>query len=206
MKSTQSFIRKAIFLSATGFFLTGGTQSALADADKYRLVWNHDPATTITIACCQHNTNDHYLRYGKTDNPSGWVRANVDTITDYQKEIHGSPDILTSYFVNLEELTPDSVYYFQVCEEEGSCDQPSWFKTGSDTPQPFTFIAGGDSRTNAEPRREGNSLLSKLRPLFIAHGGDYLDAGTYDECSWRAVQMVVCIPSILPTETMKMMS
>lgn len=181
MKSTQSFIRKAIFLSATGFFLTGGTQSALAEADKYRLVWNHDPATTITIGWCQNNTNNHYLRYGKTDNPSGWVRANVDTITDYQNEIHGSPDILTSYFVNLEELTPDSAYYFQVCEEGGSCDQPSWFKTGSDTPQPFTFIAGGDSRTNAEPRREGNILVSKLRPLFVAHGGDYLDAGTYDE-------------------------
>ena len=34
MKSTQSVIRKAIFLSATGFFLTGGTQSALADTDN----------------------------------------------------------------------------------------------------------------------------------------------------------------------------
>jgi len=181
MKQKQNFVRKAIFLAATGLFLTGGSQSALAEADKYRLVWNHDPATTMTIGWSQSNTNTHYLRYGETDVPSTWVRADVGTITDYTNDVRGSSNILTSYFVDLEELTPDAAYYFQVCEEGGACGDSSWFKTAPDTAQPFTFIAGGDSRTNEVPRREGNILVSKLRPLFIAHGGDYLDDGTYDE-------------------------
>jgi hypothetical protein len=58
-----------------------------------------------------------------------------------------------------------------------------WFRTAPDTPRPFTFIAGGDTRTNTTPRRAGNRLIAKLRPLFVAFTGDYI--GSDNTTEWN---------------------
>ena len=58
-----------------------------------------------------------------------------------------------------------------------------WFKTAPDVPSEFTFVAGGDSRTNSSPRRQGNQLVARVRPLFVLFGGDYMDGTSASE--WR---------------------
>ena len=90
---------------------------------------------------------------------------------------------MTNQFVRLENLEPDTAYYFVICDSEG-VSRRLWFRTAPADPQPFTFIAGGDSRTNHEPRRQGNKLVAKLRPLFVLFGGDYSDWGSPEQ--WAA--------------------
>ncbi len=46
---------------------------------------------------------------------------------------------------------------------------------------PFVAVAGGDTRTGWDTRRAGNTLISKIRPLFIMHGGDYTNSNTASE-------------------------
>ncbi len=164
------------------FLLTAATMETVwAAADKYRLVWNHDPATTMTIGWCQDSSNTHYLVYGTNPDPATWTRADVEDTTTFIHPDDGNSSSLVSYFVNLENLSPDTAYYFQVCEEGGSCGDTIWFRTAPATPKPFTFIAGGDSRTIQQARQNGNILVSKLRPLFIVYGGDYQSNGTVAE-------------------------
>lgn len=156
--------------------------AAMAEAagDKYRLVWTGDPATTMTIGWCQTSGNAIGVEYG-TD--STLTMASTETIVTsrtYDNTLHPEGAPLVSEFVTLTGLTPDTVYYFRTYDSEGD-NTIYWFKTAPDTPAPFTFVSGGDSRTNQDPRQWGNQLVSKLRPLFVAIGGDYEDDCTNDE-------------------------
>lgn len=151
-----------------------------AETDKYRLVWNDNPATTITIGWCIISGSDPYVKYG-TDPKLGTYSTDTNVTTQvYDNTAHPEGTALTSYFVKLTGLASNTAYYFRVTDSEG--DGPiMWFKTGPDSATEFTFIAGGDSRTNATPRQHGNILVSRIRPLFIAHGGDYMNDCTNDE-------------------------
>jgi hypothetical protein len=51
--------------------------------------------------------------------------------------------------------------------------RPLWFITAHDSPEPFTLIAGGDSRNHRKVRREANTLVARLRPLAVLFGGDF---------------------------------
>lgn len=79
---------------------------------------------------------------------------------------------MTNTFARLTNLKPDTLYHFQIKDSEVTSRTMS-FRTAPDKPQPFSFIAGGDSRNNREARTAGNLLVSKLRPLFVLFGGDY---------------------------------
>ncbi len=117
MQNGHSLIRKKFILIITSLMLAGSAGTAMAEADKYRLVWNHDPATTMTIGWGQDSAVTHYLRYGNTPEVTDWAREDVTAITDFVNHRNGIPNTITSYFVDLKNLTPDSSYYFQVCEE-----------------------------------------------------------------------------------------
>lgn len=87
---------------------------------------------------------------------------------------------MNNHFVRLNGLEPDTAYYF-IIKDSNSVSRRMWFRTAPDRPQPISFIAGGDSRTNTPPRQDGNRLVAKLRPLFVSHGGDYMGQGTAEE-------------------------
>ena len=87
---------------------------------------------------------------------------------------------MNNNFVRLTNLEADAKYYFKVCTQ-GKCSEKMYFKTAPKSNKPFTFIAGGDSRSIPKGRIRGNILVSKIRPLFIAHGGDYTKDGTAKE-------------------------
>ena len=151
-----------------------------AASDKFRLVWTDDPATTMTIGWCQVSGDATGVKYG-TDAALAGAATDTDITTRvYDNTVHPEGPALTNYFVTLTDLIPDTAYYFAVTDTEGD-SQIMWFKTAPDSPSSFTFIAGGDSRTNTDPRKWGNELVAKLRPLFIAHGGDYHDDCTNKE-------------------------
>lgn len=169
----NSKLYNALLLTTLALLLTACTQpkpeKQTVKSDKFRLMWNDDPMTTMTIAWHQYNGKP-ILHYGLT-------KKNQSSL---------SPQRTTNYrgmnnqFARLINLNPDSKYYFKVCTEQ-YCTDTMYFKTAPDTNKPFTFVAGGDSRTIPEGRIRGNILISKIRPLFIAHGGDYTDDGTAEQ-------------------------
>ena len=142
-----------------------------ANTDKYRLIWNKDPKTTMTIGWNQIK-GDGYILYGKENNLS-------TKILPQRKVIYKSMD---NRFVRLTNLKADSRYDFKVCVAH-NCSEQMYFKTAPDTNESFTFISGGDSRSIPKGRIRGNVLVSKIRPLFIAHGGDYTNQGNSKE--WK---------------------
>jgi len=153
-----------------------------SETDFYRLSWRSDPATSMVIGWNQVSGTDPEVCYDTVDHDRKAIayrhRQAPDHIVDYRE--------MNNHFVRLENLEPDTAYYFVVCDSEG-VGRRLWFRTAPAKAEPFTFIAGGDSRTNPEPRKDGNKLVAKLRPLFILFGGDYTVAGEPDEWkSWFA--------------------
>ncbi len=149
---------------------------AFATSARYRLSWRDDPATTVVIGWDQVDGTDPAVCWGPLDNgpdPDAYPNtATPDTIQHYRG--------MNNHFVRLSGLRPDTAYYF-VIRDSNSNSRRFWFRTAPDRPQPFAFIAGGDSRSNGDPRREGNRLVAKLRPLFVCHGGDYMGVGSAEE-------------------------
>jgi hypothetical protein len=150
----------------------------LGKADMYRVTWRTDPATSAVICWNQVSGTNAVLCLDTRDYDGHAVsyRATCPpTRTLQYREMN-------NHFVRLENLKPDTAYYFVICDSEG-VGRRLWFKTAPAKPQPFTFITGGDSRTNPEPRQEGNKLVAKLRPLFVLFGGDYSGSGTPEQ--WK---------------------
>jgi len=137
--------------------------------DKYRLIWNDDPTTTMTIAWNQYR-GEGVVKYGLVSTREN--KTAPSRVVEYRN--------MKNCFVRLKGLHPNNRYYFQVCTDD-SCSDTMYFKTAPSTNQSFTFIAGGDSRSIPRGRIRGNILISKIRPLFIAHGGDYTSHGNSKE-------------------------
>lgn len=162
---------RAALAIALGTVLLAITSITQAATEKYRLVWRDDPATTMTIGWNQLSGTDYQVCYGTSE-------AALDTCQAPDREIEYRE--MNNKFVRLTGLAPDTAYYFQVQDSEGA-SATMWFKTAPASPSDFTFIAGGDSRTNEQPRRWGQVLVGKIRPLFIVQTGDFLDDGTAAE-------------------------
>lgn len=174
-----SFIYLSILLI---MFFSLSIVNVFGETSEYRLVWTDDPATTITIGWTQVGGSDPHVESGLKADGSDWVRMEVDFQTTFDNTLHAEGSSLTSNFIKAKGLEPDTAYYFAVKDSDGS-SETMWFKTAPDSPQPFVAVVGGDSRTNGDPRRHGNILVSKIRPLFVAHGGDYMNDCSNDE--WR---------------------
>jgi hypothetical protein len=146
--------------------------------DRVRAIWRDDPATTITIAWDEIESSDYRVYFGTTDegrNVSRYPRQGfVFRIETYKG--------MRTEFARLSSLDPDTTYYFVISGDQGTSRRYS-FRTAPDRPQSFTFITGGDSRNNREPRQEANLLVRKLRPLFVAFSGDMTDDDTAAE--WK---------------------
>ena len=158
-------------------------QSAYAATTYHRIAWTDDPATTATIGWQQASGTQPYLRYGDTKDDAHWLTFHHQAVetTSFTHPDDDSP--VTTQLARLTGLAPDTAYYYQICDSEG-CAATEWFKTAPNEAKPFTFVAGGDSRTNREPRQVGNQLVAKIRPLFVMFNGDFTDDGCRSQ--WEA--------------------
>lgn len=144
-----------------------------AKTSKYRLIWREDPKTTATVAWDRETGTNAVVHYGDKDKGSNWEKYPQQQSVDVTISHKG----LNSQFSHLKGLKPDSEYYF-VIKDSDSVSPRFWFRTASAKNRPFTFIAGGDSRTHQEQRRRANLMVSRLRPLFVAFAGDMTDRAT----------------------------
>ncbi|EAR08643.1 choice-of-anchor J domain-containing protein [Reinekea blandensis] len=151
----------------------------MAAADLERVVWTEQPDTEATIAWRQVSGENPRVEFGQGQSPDSWQTQPVEQVTTLAHPDDGGVTLET-HIARLSGLTPDTAVSYRICDSEG-CGDASWFMTAPNTPSEFSYIAGGDSRTNREPRQMGNELVSKLRPLFILFNGDFTDDGNHDQ-------------------------
>ncbi len=142
-----------------------------ASSDKYRLVWNEDPTTNITVAWDQHKNVNPVVMYSTIDHGKEFWKYENSKKAD---RVLNKYDMNT-HFAKLSKLKPDEEYYFVIKDDNGVSER-YWFRTAPDQPKAFTFVAGGDTKSSDEPLEAGRAtsrLVSKLRPLFVMFNGDF---------------------------------
>jgi hypothetical protein len=154
----------------------------IAGTQYYRASYRDDPTTTIVIGWSDNGTSTNAtVYYGTEDYSTVWSAYPISNGIDRTVSHRGK----TNRFARLTGLTPNTVYYFVIKDDQGTSSRMS-FKTLPDDPNiPVMFINGGDTRTGASgfefetnlcvPRRQkGFDLVAKIRPDFVAFSGDYI--------------------------------
>ncbi len=162
------------FLLVVYSLLVAGTVSA--KTDKYRLIWNTSPATSITVAWCQKGGEDPKVHFGTQDFGEDHGKYMYTKGVDRETEHKG----LKSRFARLTDLKPDTVYYFVISDSESVSPRFS-FRTASAGSAEFSFVAGGDSRNHRKARQKANRTVACLSPLFVCFGGDMTNKATPKE-------------------------
>jgi serine protease len=156
--------RTKLTLIATGLAMAAASPMVFA-GDQVRVSWDNNPHSEAVIGF--NASAGSSIKIGTTTNESNWQTKTVNV----QRKFDNS-STLTSNFVRLNNLAPDTEYYFKLCSS--SCTgQGYYFKTAPNSPRDMTVISGGDSRSSYDGRLQGNRLVAKIRPDYITFGGDY---------------------------------
>ena len=172
-----------VFLLPVIFFSCRKAPVDFAASDKYRLVWTDDPTTTLTIAWDQLDGTTADVYYGPVDQGRKyWKYAGSVSPQDEMNRYD-----MHTRFAKLSGLSPGMNYYFVIKDEKG-VSKRYWFKTAPDKPEPFAFVAGGDTKSEDEPLEAGrasNRLVAKLRPLFVIYNGDFTSGDGTNPEFWK---------------------
>ena len=176
-----------------GFPGSPGDPTSL-DVRYIRLALRDDPATTMVVGWTEPGagaTSTTEVCFGKTEdvgelpNADGAVLAEncvgADRVAQ-PLQWAGTAPTLQNGFARLTGLEPNTDYSFVVVQGTGQPSDVRKFRTGpTSLDTPFSIVAGGDSRTNREPRQNANRTVSLVRPLAVMFGGDYTDFDTQFE-------------------------
>lgn len=156
----------------------------IASTQYYTLAYRNDPATSIAIGWSGDNGTVHY---GLADFGTNHTSYPYTHASDRTGGAHG----ITRHFARLTGLTPNTLYYFVIHDQAGQTSERFYFRTLSDDQNdPVSFISGGDTRDGfsllgiytencpsgncLDKRRDGNKLVARIRPDFIAFTGDFV--------------------------------
>ncbi|MBA3901684.1 MAG: metallophosphoesterase family protein, partial [Bacteroidetes bacterium] len=154
-------------------------QEIYAKTSKFRISWRDNPSTTMVIGWVQESGSSPMVHYGTTDQGTNHLQYSNTKAPDRSVSDKG----LNHRFARLTGLKPNTAYYFLIRDSDGNSKR-FWFKTAPDNPnERLSIIAGGDSRNNAVPRRNANSMVAKLRPHAVMFGGDMTD--TSSDSQWQ---------------------
>ena len=154
-----------------------------AKSSRLRVVWREDPAHQAVIGWDQVSGKDAALYVQELDakgKPVGKSRKIPPTRIDKFMGMHNNFALLTG-------LKSGTAYRFLVKDSEDA-GEASWFRTAPDRPVPFSFVAGGDTKSAPQLRKRGrrtNRIVAKLRPLFVVFVGDFTSAGIRPK-EWQA--------------------
>lgn len=177
--STSNFTKKKSLTRISWLLIILLSTSQLFSAsDKYRIIITDDPATKITIGWNQISGTNPTVYYDTIDYGTDYSLYAFSKTVDREVTYRG----MENKFARLTGLVPDKAYYFVINDSEGTSDR-YWFKTAPDDLSRLSVIAGGDSRTNREPRQRANLLVSKLKPHVVLFGGDFTDDDT--DIQWQ---------------------
>ena len=158
---------KTVFLSL--FILISGL--VIADTGRYRLMFNTDPSTEITIGWEQISGSNPVIHYGTVDQGTNFAAYPMSQ-APYRQVNYFAMD---NRFAVLSGLTPNTVYYFVIRDSQGT-SQRYWFRTcPNDNSETLSFISGGDSRSGYTQRQNSNRMVAKIRPHAVLFGGDLVN-------------------------------
>ncbi len=186
----KNFLKNIYFTSVV---LLVATQ-AHANTDRYRLVLNSDPSTTVSIQFCASDLMPDYskirLYWGTVDEGTNYFSYQNTKLTDRNTNYK---DMRNGFF-RLTGLQPKTRYYFVIVDGNPIVGGPHvsprlFFETISNNPEDrLSIISGGDSRVYQAPfdptileavcssedaRKRANRMVAKLRPDAVWFNGDF---------------------------------
>jgi predicted phosphodiesterase len=183
------------FCAVAGVIGSVALAAALLAAPPAALVLTKGPylqnpsSTAMTVQWETNVPGDGFVRFGAgeaMDQTAAAVAQDkvADAAESKDKKAPKRPACL--YRARLTGLKPGSAYRYQVVpskERPAEALPPAaTFRTFPDKPEPFTFIAYGDSRSHPEKHRALAVHFMEHRPLFILHNGDMVSSSSaYDQ-------------------------
>ncbi len=149
-----------------------------AKTDSYRAIWSDNPSNNITISWNKIDGKESIFYYDTLSNIKLSDKSSKKIIVPIENKFKG----MKNCFVRLDNLLPNTIYYFIIKDENSESDVMS-FKTLPKENFKLSIIAGGDSRNHRKNRCKANALVSKLRPDFVMFGGDM--TGLDGSSSWK---------------------
>lgn len=142
--------------------------SCLANVERLRISFRTDPATSMVVGWDQV-TGDNPLLYYDTQSRQGDLASyaqnqGVDIVNDYAG--------MQNKFVRLQNLKPNTTYYFVIGDSEGVSKEYSFETLPNNSAERISIIAGGDSRNYRAARKAANLMVAKLHPHLVMFGGD----------------------------------
>ena len=151
--------------------------------DKVRASWNDDTSTTMVIGWDQLDGDNPVIKWD-TESHGRNASAYPNTLAPYKSNTALD---MNTHFAKFTGLSPDTMVYF-VIQDDKSVSKPYSFLTAPDTPQPFSYVSGGDTKSSGDPYSAGqfsNKMIAKLRPLFVLFTGDYCSGDGTDADAWK---------------------
>jgi PKD repeat protein len=165
-------------LSILTLFSLLAANTILASTGRYRMLFNEDPSTQITLAWEQISGTDPVVHFGTEDFGTDASQYPLNQSPYRSTQYMG----MSNQFAVLDNLTPNTAYFFVIEDSEGLSER-FWFKTCPGTSdQPLSFISGGDSRSGQTQRINANIFVAKIRPHAVLFGGDLTNNPTNTSC------------------------
>ena len=158
----------------------GCSKLLFSKPERIRAIIKEDPATTICIGWDQVSGQFPKLYYGLEDHGNNFSRYTAMAIPQKNIQIKG----MNTFFVRLQNLNPNTVYYFVIRDSEGVSNRFSFKTISNDPNQKISFISGGGFSVASKERVQSNKMVAKLRPDFVLLNGDFTTNNSDSE--WKS--------------------
>ena len=156
------------------------SKSLFSKPERIRAIIREDPSTTICIGWDQVSGQFPKLYYGLEDHGNNFSKYTAMAVPQKNIQIKG----MNTFFVRLQNLIPNTVYYFVIRDSEGVSNRYSFKTISNDPNQKISFISGGGFPVASRERIQSNKMLAKLRPDFVLLNGDFTTSTTDSE--WKS--------------------
>lgn len=177
----KNFIAGLLLLVSFVLTLPGFSQLTYTESQPRQVVltWQNEPSTTMTITWRTDIRGEKQtLRYAEKPDARSrkWKSADAETFTFEETSAW-------LHTVELENLKPGQKYYVEIDHPE--LPDRFAFQTMPDenNRRELIFLAGGDSRSRRDVRREMNELAAQQNPDFVIFDGDFINTAL-DEQQW----------------------
>lgn len=141
---------------------------SMAKVERLRTSFRSDPATSMVVGWDQVLGNSAILYYDTYSHKGDLAAYTFQQGVDAENNYAG----MQNKFVRLQNLLPNTIYYFVIADSDGLSREYSFETLPNDSKERISIIAGGDSRNYRDARKAANLMVAKLHPHLVMFGGD----------------------------------
>ncbi len=150
-----------------------------AHTSRYRIMLGENPSHSMIIGWDQISGENPVIYYGETDHGRNY--ASYPLSKKYDSQIYFRE--MYNTFVTLNNLKPNTTYYFVIKDSQGISNRYSFQTIPDDVNAQLSIIGGGDSRNSTSVRIKANGLVAKLNPHAVIFDGDMTGGDSSSE--WK---------------------